>query len=53
MMTQIKYEESLQRYNKYVEEYKEKSYEVAAVIRLELEEAPLTQTQYVKEVRDL
>ena len=43
MMAQMEYEESLQRYNKYVEEYKEKSYEAAAVIRLELEEAPLTQ----------
>jgi hypothetical protein len=53
MMAQMEYEESLQRYNKYAEDYKEKSYEAAAVIRLELEEGPLCQTQYVEEARDL
>ena len=53
VVAQTEYEGNLQLYNKYVEGYKEKSYEAAACIRLELEEGPLLQTQYIEEARDL
>jgi hypothetical protein len=49
----MEYEEQLRQYEQYVEGYKEKSYEAASCIRLELEEGPLLQTQYIEEARDL
>ena len=49
----MEYEANLRIFNKYVEDYKQKSYEAASCIRLELEEGPLIQTQYIEEAREL
>ena len=47
-MAQLKYKAQQLEYEKYTQEYKEKSYKAAVVIQLKLKEGPLLQTQYIE-----